>query len=278
MMTPFRRLMAIAVLLSAFSCMHAQHERMHSTMAGGGWASIYDTYLSPYTYTGSNVHLLRETRRELQHPLIHISGLTFQTLLDVDASFVKSPAKNVDEIAGGVRYSLGWLYRLPFLDRLSGTERLGLTAVHVGPMVSGYVGGIYNERNGNNPAQAKADLMVDFTAMAQLHFRMFQRSCNLRYQVAVPIFGLSFSPQYGQSYYEAFTLDQHDHNIVFAHFANMPSMRHLLTLDVPLRRNSRTTLRVGYAGEFMQSTFNNLRYHSYTHSFMIGLTQTLNRL
>ncbi|MCR4612521.1 MAG: DUF3316 domain-containing protein [Bacteroidaceae bacterium] len=270
--------MATLLLLSAFTCAFAQHERTHSTMVGGGWASIYDTYLSPFTYTGSNVHLLRETRRELQHPLIHIDGLTFQTLLDIDASFVKSPAKNVDETAGGVRYSLGWLYRLPFLDRFSGTERFGLTAVHVGPQVSGYAGAIYNERNGNNPAQAKVDLMVDLTAMAQLHLRLFKRNCNLRYQVAVPFFGLAFSPQYGQSYYEAFTLKHHDHNVVFAHFANMPSMRHLLTFDFPLRSDSRTTLRVGYAGQFMQSTFNNLRYHSYTHSFMIGLTQTLNRL
>ncbi len=276
--------MATLLLLSAFSCVFAQHERMHSTMVGGGTSSIYDTYLSPYTYMGGTVHLVRETRREMQRPLIHIKGLTFQTLLDVDASFVKSPAKNVEEYAGGVRYSLAWLYRLPLSepsDRVGDGEMPSASSpftFHVGPAVSGYLGGIYNDRNGNNPAQAKADLMVDLTAMGQYHFRMLRRTCNVRYQVTVPFFGVAFSPNYGQSYYEAFVLDHSDHNVVFAHFANMPSMRHLLTLDVPIRRDSRTTLRIGYAGQFMQSTFNNLRYHSYTHSFMIGLTQTLNRL
>ena len=272
-----RRLMATFLLLSAFSCVFAQHERIHSTMIGGGSASIYDTYLSPYTYKGGTVHILRETRRELQHPLIHIDGLTFQTLLDVDASFVKSPAKNVEEYAGGARYSLAWLYRLPFFDKTGDTASSPFD-LHVGPAVSGYLGGIYNDRNGNNPGQAKADLMVDITAMGQYRFRLLNRNCNLRYQVTFPFFGIAFSPNYGQSYYEAFVLEQRDHNVVFANFANMPSMRHLLTFDIPIRPTSRTTLRIGYAGQFMQSTFNNLRYHSYTHSFMIGLTQTLNRL
>lgn len=270
------KLAATFLLLATALCVRAQHERTHSTMLGGGWASIYDTYLSPYTYTGGNVHLVRETSRELQRPLLHIDGITLQTLLDVDASFVKSPARNVDELAAGVRYSVAGLWRVPLFAYGSAAERRW--NVHVGPMLSGYIGGIYNERNGNNPAQAKLELMVDLTAMAQFHFRMLRRDCTVRYQVVIPFIGAAFSPQYGQSYYEAFTLGHHDHNVVFAHFVNMPSMRHLLTLDLPIRRSSRTKLRIGYAGEFMQSTFNNLRYHSYTHAFMIGVTQTFNRL
>lgn len=268
--------MTTLLLLSAFLCINAQHERTHSTMVGGGWASIYDSYLSPFAYTGSNVHIIRETSRELQHTLLRIDGLTLQTLLDVDASFVKSPARNVDEYAGGVRYSLAWLWRLPPFRQ--GTKASEHWDVHVGPMLSAYLGGIYNDRNGNNPAQGKADLTLDATAAGHFRFQMLKRTCTLRYQFAIPLVGLAFSPQYGQSYYEAFSLGKRDHNVVFAYFGNMPSMRHLLTLDVPLRKSSQTTFRLGYAGEFMQSTFNNLRYHSYTHSFMIGLTQTFGRL
>ena len=278
----YRRLTATLLLLSAFVGVSAQHERTHSTMVGAGWASIYDTYLSPYTYHGTNIHLLRETRRPLRSPLLKTDRLTFQTLLDDDLSMVKSPARNVDEYAGGVRYSLSWLYQLPLRGRTSsvqGTDAADAPfTLHLGPKLSDYAGGIYNVRNGNNPAQAKADLMLDFTAMGQFRFQMLRRRCTLRYQAAIPLMGIAFSPQYGQSYYEAFTLGHRDHNVLFAHVGNMPSMRHLLTLDVPLRRSSRTTLRLGYAGEFMQSRFNNLRYHSYTHAIMIGLTQTLNRL
>ena len=141
------------------------------------------------------------------------------------------------------------------------------------------LGFIYNTRNNsNNPAQGRFSLNVMPSGVATYRFPFLKRNWAVRYELDVPLAGVMFSPNYGQSYYEAFVLDHSDHNVVFAHFANMPSMRHLLTLDVPIRRDSRTTLRIGYAGQFMQSTFNNLRYHSYTHSFMIGLTQTLNRL
>ena len=77
---------------------------------------------------------------------------------------------------------------------------------------------------------------------------------------------------------EAFTLGNYDHNVVFANVVNMPSMRHLLTLDVPLSRRSRTALRVGYVGELMQSTFNHIKYHSYSHCLMIGFTQSFRKL
>ena len=75
---------------------------------------------------------------------------------------------------------------------------------------------------------------------------------------------------FGQSYYEIFSLKDYDHNCVFANFINTPSMRHLITLDIPIGRN---TLRIGYAAEFMQSKWNGIRYHAYSHNFMIGFTK-----
>lgn len=249
---------------------HAQ-ERYHSVMAGVGWGNVLDTYLSPYSYKGENVRLMRETQRDLQHFFIGNTQVRFQTLLDLDCSFLESLAKNVNEYAGGVRYSASWQYPI----QLSGPA----FQLHAGPMLSGYAGCVYNERNGNNPAQAKVDLMLDLTATAQYQFRWLNRSMTARYQFAVPFVGLAFSPNYGQSYYEAFALGNYDHNVVAATFANAPSMRHLLTLDVPLsKRPNATTLRIGYSGNFMQAKFNNLRYHSYTHAILIGFTQTFNAL
>jgi len=112
--------------------------------------------------------------------------------------------------------------------------------------------------------------MIDLTGGAQYSIKAFNRDWLIRYSLSIPFAGLAFSPQYGQSYYEMFLLDDYDHNCVFANFVNMPSMRHLLTLDIPIGHN---ILRVGYAGEFMQSRFNGLRYHSYSHGFMIGFTK-----
>jgi hypothetical protein len=143
-----------------------------------------------------------------------------------------------------------------------------------GPLLSANLGGIWNTRNSNNPGQAKFDICVDLSAMAYYNLRIGKSNILLRYQMNVPFVGAAFSPNYGQSYYEIFSLGHYDHNAVFAHIGNMPSMRHLLTADIPLGRH---ILRIGYNGQFNQSTFNELRYHSYSHNFMIGFVKRVMR-
>ena len=298
-----RRLMATWLLLSAFFCVFAQENdtpevksspveelgvREHAWMLGGGFSNVLDTYLSPYIYKGGEIRLMRETQRLTRafwkEDKETEPRVTFQTLLDLHGSYLESRAGNVNGWAGGVRYGLGWLYRVMpaknvghVFDAWTSTD-FQRFSLELGPMLSGYVGAVYNERNGNNPAQAKLDLMLDFSAACSYRFRLFHHPFALRYQLTVPFVGMAFSPNYGQSYYEAFTLGNYDRNTVFANFVNMPSMRHLLTLDVPLSRRSRTALRVGYVGEFMQSTFNHINYHSYSHCLMIGFTQSFRKL
>ena len=250
-----------------------QNERTHAFVVGGGFGNVLDTYLSPYNYTGPVARLQRQTERQVR--AFGIDSLTFQTLTDLDCAFTENPAGNVNSYAGGLRYGLAWLK--PFARmRFSGNQ--SLLSFYAGPQASAYLGCVYNERNGNNPAQAKADIMIDATAKASWEFNLLSRRMTLNYQLYLPLFGLAFSENYGQSYYETFELGNYDHNLVFAHPGNMPSMRHLLSLDIPLRKNSKTAFRISYAGYFMQSTFNHLRYHSYTHSFMIGLTSHFLRL
>ena len=253
------------------TCFNSNAQTMHSFNAGIGTANILDTYLSPYSYKGTNYHLLWNTQRNVK--AFGLDNLNFQTILDIDASTLDNPAKNIDEYTGGLRFALGWTKLINTWD-IKNTK----LSLEFGPMTSAYAGFVYNERNGNNPAQAKVDLMIDLTARAKWRFSLFKKNMQLDYQIIIPFAGLAFSPNYGQSYYEAFYKDNYDHNIVFANFVNMPSARHLLNLDIPLRKNSMTALRVGYQGYFMQSKFNHLRYHSYTNSFSLGFTKYFKRL
>lgn len=277
MMLRNRFLIICSLLVWGFLAVHAQ-ERQHSWMVGGGSANILDTYLSPYAYQGTDLRFLRETQRRVSRPnLLGGDAPTFQTLLDVDMGIVESPAKNVDEYTVGVRYSMAWLHPIPL--------NLRCLSLQAGPMASGYLGGIYNERNGNNPGQAKADIALELTLQAGTDFRLprwmriVREPLHARCQLMVPVAGLAFSPNFGQSYYEMFELDDYDHNIVFATPFNAPSARWQLTLDVPLHaERSATCLRLGYGGTVMQSTFNHLRYHSYTHTFMIGVTKSFRKL
>lgn len=270
---PFKSLISIFLFLCTLT-LHAQvSDRTHSVVVGGGYASVLDTYLSPYAYTGPSAHIQRQTQRQVH--ALGIDSLCFQTLLDIDCAFTDNPAHNVDEYAGGVRFGVAWLKSFAKLPLRGNRSSLSFYA---GPQVSAYLGCVYNERNGNNPAQAKADLMIDATAMAKWDFNLLRRRNTLSYQLALPLLGMAFSENYGQSYYETFQLGHYDHNLVFANVGNMPSMRHLFSLDVPLRKSSKTALRIAYAGYFMQARFNNLRYHSYTHSLMIGITSHFLRL
>lgn len=238
-------------------------------MAGIGSSNILDTYLSPYSYTGTSARLFFENRRRTTHLPWRGTGY-FVHSVELDGSSLNNPAGNVDEYAGGLRYSFAMQYRLksiPYPFSLA-----------IGPEVSAYVGGIYNELGGNNPAQAKADILFDFSASAAWQFRLLHRDCALRYDLALPIVGAAFSMNYGQSYYEAFSLGQEDHNIVMAYSGNMPSLRHRFTFSMRLGRRSQSRLLLGYGGTLMQAKFNGLRYHSYQHSFLIGFTQSFLKL
>ena len=146
------------------------------------------------------------------------------------------------------------------------------------------IGFVYNTRNGNNPANARLSLNIeptigfDYPIGRASHTRgisMHPRACAhfpliLHYEASAPLFGLMFSPNYGQSYYEIFNRGNYDHNCVPTTFGSTPSFRQMLTLDLRL---AHTTWRIGYMGNYEQSHVNNLKTHTYTHSIVIGVVK-----
>lgn len=247
-------------------------EVLHSTMIGVGSSNVLDTYLSSYNYTGTDYRIQRETMRMTN---LWKGRVANQSLIDVNADINENHAGNLDEYAGGVRYTQGWFYNFMNGNVVNPVERShSRFNFAAGLSASGYLGVVYISRSGNNPAQAKADLMINVSGLATYDMVIAKHHYLWRYQVSFPLMGIAFSPNFGQSYYEAFVAEHYDHNVVFAYPGNMPSMRHKLTLDIPIKRY---TLRVGYVGEFHQSMFNHLKYHSYAHDFMIGFNKYLYR-
>lgn len=257
--------------LSTVNC-QLNKEVLHSTMIGVGSSNVLDTYLSSYNYTGTDYRIQRETMRMTN---LWKGRVANQSLIDVNADINENHAGNLDEYAGGVRYTQGWFYNFMNGNVVNPVERShSRFNFAAGLSASGYLGVVYISRSGNNPAQAKADLMVNVSGMATYDMVIAKHHYLWRYQVSFPLMGIAFSPNFGQSYYETFVTKHYDHNVVFAYPGNMPSMRHKLTLDIPIKRY---TLRVGYVGEFHQSMFNHLKYHSYAHDFMIGFNKYLYR-
>ena len=59
---------------------------------------------------------------------------------------------------------------------------------------------------------------------------------------------------------------------MFTSLHNNPSLRQLLTLDFPV---GNTVMRVGYVCDLQQAKVNNLKSHTYSHDFMIGVVRNL---
>ncbi|MBO4674416.1 MAG: DUF3316 domain-containing protein [Bacteroidaceae bacterium] len=257
--------------LSTVNC-QPNKEVLHSTLFGVGWSNVLDTYLSPYNYKGTDFRIQRETMRMTT---LWNGNVSNQSLIDFNVGFNKSHAGHIDEYAGGFRYSQGWFYNFMGGNIVNPVERSSSRwNFAAGLVLSGYLGGIYIDRSGNNPGQVKADLMMDASGMVTYDMLIARHHYLWRYQVSLPFIGIAFSPHYGESYYEIYTMGNNGHNVVFAYPGNMPSMRHKLTIDIPIRRY---TLRVGYVAQIQQSTFHHLKYHSYTHDFVIGFNKYLYR-
>ncbi len=250
----------LLLIISTLSLpLHGQgSERSHSLLFGFGTSNILDTYLSPYSYKGIEARIIYQTERPTRLWDSHIS---FHTQTDINADYVKNPAKNAKDYAVGIRFSAAWLYNFRDIHRWHFAAGLAASA---------YAGGIYNDRNGNNPAQGKLNLLIDLTAQSTYRFPVKGKWWKATYSLSIPFVGIAFSPMYGQSYYEIFSLKNYDHNVVFATPLNTPSMRHLLTLDIPLGKSS---LRIGCAAHLMQARWNRIRYHAYSLDIMIGYTK-----
>ena len=236
----------------------AQKVTTRSTMIGIGTTQVLDTYLSAEHFSGTGVSFLSTI--EHQHPDRHWSTLMHH---EANLSTVKDRAGSKEEIEGAYNFYWGKLYNWQLLD--------GKLSLQAGGLANTSLGFIYNTANSNNPAQARIHLNLMPTGVATYRFKLWRHNLSARYELDLPLCGIMFSPNYGQSYYEIFSRDNYDHNIVPTTFVTAPEWRHQLTLDAQLSR--RLTLRIGYLGNMQQSKVNDIRQHVYTHRFLIGITK-----
>lgn len=241
-------------------CVQGMRAQKRYNFVGIGTTNQLDTYLSPEKYTGPELRYLSMRVKPLK-------DIRWERELKSEGQLALTQYRggNGREMSGLYTFSLQWLRTmLGQADDGVGQARLSLSA---GLGADAHLGFIYNTRNGNNPAQAKAALHITPAAVLKYHFKINSQPHTLRYELNVPLLGVMFSPQFGQSYYEIFTQGNYDHNIQPTWVGNAPCLRQMLTCDVRLFRH---TFLVGYLGDFQQAKVNSLKYHSYTHALVIG--------
>lgn len=233
---------------------------VRSTMVGAGFSNVFDTYLSPLEYKGPEVRFLLENMK-----MTRLMGgkVSSQHLFQINFSYTKNPNKAVKSYSGLVNWSYALHYQKQYNERLK---------ILFGPMIDVNAGVIYNQRNSNNPAQAKAYASLGASAMAIYKFHIGHCPVTLRYQANLPLMGIMFSPEYGESYYEIFELKNGGKNVLFTSLHNMPSLRQMVTFDVPVKHS---ILRIGYICDIQQAKVNNLKSHMYGHDFMVGVVRNL---
>lgn len=223
---------------------------LNTYMIGAGSSNMYDTYLSPLKYTGFSMHLMNERMRETTW-----FGGRFrkQQIIELEFASGQNLMKNTREYWGRIRYQLGGHYRF--------YENRGLM-LSAGGFWDVIAGGLYNERNGNNPATGRAYTNLNLSVMTSYKWKKYA----IRWQVDMPFMGMLFSPKYGQSYYEI-SLGNTVGIVNFASFHNQRSLRNFVTVDIPIYSY---IVRVGYLGDWYQTKVNSIQTHHYTHSFVLG--------
>ena len=234
-----------------------RHPTERALLVGWGRTSQLDTYLSPMEYTGMQVSVLAQMERMTHLADYHIS---FQSSFHGVFTSTDNPAGTAEYLGGRLAYDAGWHYHYSPLQNLD---------LKGGALVGADAGFLYNDRNGNNPAQGRFSLDLSLSAGASYAFSIKKLPLRVNYQADLPMVALMFCPEFGESYYE---ISQRGvgHDIICAHPGNALSLRQLLTLDFRLPR---VTLRVGYLCDIRQQNARSLKYHDVSHSIMFGMVR-----
>ena len=224
-----------------------------STLFGIGSMFLTDTYLSPLEYSGISLSLMHE---RLNSTHLFKDKLLLQQQYFLQTSSTDNPIGNSKTYYGNIDYKINGFYPL---FKTQSFRLLG------GPGLDLSLGGIYNIRNSNNPAQLKASTNLNVSAIAFYNWKLF----TLRWQVSSPLLGVFFSPEYGHSYYEIFVLGNNQGTIHLGSPANQRGLRNYFTVDYPI---GNITLRAGYLSNYYRTNVNSLITSISSHQFVIGLT------
>lgn len=263
-------LTSFALVATALTASAQKATVARTWLFGAGGGALYDAYLSPLNYhgTAANITMINERTKRLGDHY----GKT-KVMFDLNGSATTNPGGNGHLYDGELMVAAGYYYGWRFFN--------GQLCTSLGALAEISGGGTYSSRNGNNPAQGRARFDIAPSADATYAFsgprflrttdaKGRERMWQTKLMLDIPLAGVMFSPQYGQSYYEIFVLGHYDHNVCFSWPGNAPSARLHALLSIPVRHSG--SFVIGYRGLALQSHVNGLGRHNWQNGAVIGFT------
>ena len=255
-------LSALAITAATFCCNGATsgleviRPVNSSWMLDAGSAHVADTYLSPLKYTGWNASFEYE---RLQAMKFSPDAWRQQLHVGVELSDATNRAGNGSMLYGGLyaRWGMLRMWRLPYRFTVAAGGSAGAT-----------IGGIYNTRNGNNPAAAKADVTANLTGWATWSIDLGRMPVMFRWQTTLPLVGMFFSPEYDELYYEMYLGNRHG-LIHCAWPGRFFRWDNLVTADLDF---ATTRLRLGFRSRIYSTEVNHITTRIFSYSFVLGVT------
>lgn len=229
-----------------------------ATLIGVGGVGLYDTYLSPLKYSGTTISVLHD---RIAPSFFLKDKSVMQQQFMFQSAITRNPIGTAQCLYGNVSYNVNSLYEF---YKNSSFRVLGGGGLDLS------LGGLYNNRNSNNPVSIKTSANMHLSVMGIYNWKRF----TFRWQMNSPFIGMLFSPKYGQSYYEIFSLGNSSGVVKFASLHNQYSLTNYFTVDIHARKH---TFRVGYLGNYYITNVNSLNTNILSHQFVLGMaTETLN--
>lgn len=223
---------------------------------GFGSSHMADTYLSPLKYSGCGLSVNYSRRQAMK---FNPEDWVMRLGLSVRADRAVNPARNATMWYGGLDFSWAMMRRWMLPSGFS---------AGIGPAAMLDAGCLYSARNGNNPASAKASVMIGAMGYAAWNGRIGRLPVTLRYTPVLPVGGVFFAPDYGELYYEIY-LGNHSGLVHPAWWGNYFRLDNMLTADLHF---GSTSLRLGYGCRIHTTRVNSITTRHFTHEAVIGIS------
>ncbi len=256
-------LAVVAIILNGITQIHAQTDIVDtaSRPVTGiysleiGHRNVLATYLSPLHYTGKTFSATGAWSKAMpfspEKAIMHFNtSLEFSNLLN--------PAHTATMIGLQAKFDWGlsWRHRLPSDFQITAGGTVGIDG-----------GAYYLLRNGNNPVEVIGNVNLGARASVSKTVKIGKLPVLLRDEISLPVIGMFFSPEFGETYYEIY-LGNHKNLIHAGWWGNNFRIDNLLyaTLDF-----GRTAMTVGYHFNAYNQWASHLNTKVLTHSLVIGV-------